>query len=109
MKTLYKLAAHVNGVIVATSALFVLTAPSLAGEADTHTPFVGVHSLRADNGDFDSWGADPGTGAVKSRHSFGLVDPIQTGSDGGIGAVSTSKCLGVSPRAYDPVSPNCRN
>lgn len=109
MKTLYRLAINANGIIVATSALFVLTAPSSAVEAGAPKPFVGVHSLRADNGDFDSWGADAGT--VKSQRSFGfgLVDPLQAGSNDSIGGVPTSKCLGVSPRAYDPVSPNCRN
>lgn len=105
MKTLYSFAKNVNGVIVATSALFILTAPSFALEAGSPTPFVGVKSLRADNGDFDSWGA----GVVKSRRSFGLVDTIQTGSNGSTGAVSMSKCLGVSPRQYDPISPDCRN
>lgn len=87
-------------IIVAMSALFMLTAPSLAIESNF------VHSLRADNGDFEP------PGAVKSQHSFvskTLVDPSQTGSNGNAGAVSTSKCLGVSPRAYDPVSPDCRN
>jgi hypothetical protein len=105
VKTLYSSAINVNGIIVAASAFFALTAPSLALEAESPTPFAGVHSLRADNGDFDTWGA----GAVKSRRSFGIVDPIQTGSNGSGGAVSTTKCLGVSPRMYDPVSPNCRN
>ncbi|RAZ91838.1 hypothetical protein DPM33_04995 [Mesorhizobium hawassense] len=83
--------------IIAASAFVALTAPSLA--------LAGVHSLRADNGDFDTWGAD----AVKTPQSFGLVDAIQTGSNGSTGTVSTSKCLGVSPRMYDPVSPDCRN
>jgi hypothetical protein len=87
-------------IILATSALFIMTAPSLA----TDSTF--VHSLRADNGDFDA------PGAFESRHSFdpkAIVDPVQTGSNGNVGADSTSKCLGVSPTVNDPVSPHCRN
>jgi hypothetical protein len=105
MKTLCSFAANGYQLIVATSALFILTAPSLALAADSPNPFAHVHSLRADNGDFDTWGA----GTVESRTSFGLVDPVQTGSGGSIGAINTSKCLGISPRMYDPLSPDCRN
>lgn len=105
MKTLYNLAKNANGAIIVASAFFALTAPSLALAADSPNPFANVHSLRADNGDFDTWGAGP----VKSQHSFGMVDPVQIGSGASVGAINTSKCLGVSPRMYDPVSPNCRN
>lgn len=88
--------------------VFGLLANSIVSEAaySNTAPFVGVHSLRADNGDFDTWG-EPTT-----RDSFvakGMVDPAQAGAIGNAGAESTSKCLGVSPRMYDPVSPNCRN
>ncbi len=103
MNTLYHLAKNVNATIVVTSAFFALAAPSLALAEDAPNPFAHVHSLRADNGDFDTWGA----GTAKSQTSFGLVDPVQTASGGG--AISTAKCLGVSPRIYDPVSPDCRN
>jgi hypothetical protein len=105
MKNLYRFAKNVNGAIIVASAFFALTAPSLALAENSPNPFANVHSLRADNGDFDTWGA----GTVNSRTSFGLVDPVQTGSGGSIGAINTSKCLGISPRMYDPVSPDCRN
>lgn len=87
-------------IMMATSALFIMTAPSLAIDSTF------VHSLRADNGDFEA------PNAFDSGHSFvpkALVDPAQTGSSGNISAISTSKCVGVSPREYDPVSPDCRN
>ncbi|UVK51406.1 hypothetical protein DBIPINDM_004670 [Mesorhizobium sp. AR02] len=89
-------------------AMLGLLANTIVSEAaySPAMPFVGVHSLRADNGDFDTWGG------LDSQRSFapkGMVDPIQTGSSDSTGGVSTSKCLGVSPRIYDPVSPNCRN
>jgi hypothetical protein len=87
-------------IIVATAALFVLTAPSLASEGNF------VRSLRADNGDFYS------PDALKSGHSFvpkAMLDPIQTGSNGNAGAASTSNCLGVSPHEYDLLGPDCRN
>jgi hypothetical protein len=88
--------------------VFGLLANSIVSEAaySNTAPFVGVHSLRADNGDFDTWG-DP-----TNRDSFvakGMVDPVQVGTIGNADAESTSNCLGVSPRIYDPVSPNCRN
>ncbi|PWJ95017.1 hypothetical protein C8D77_1011705 [Mesorhizobium loti] len=86
--------------------VFGLLANSIVSEAaySNTAPFVGVHSLRADNGDFDTWG-DPATSFVAKA----MVDPVQAGTIGNAGAESTSKCLGVSPRLYDPVSPNCRN
>lgn len=87
--------------MLAVSALFLLTAPSLAIDSTF------VRSPRAaDTGDFES------QGALNSGHSFApkaMVDTTQTGSAGDVGAVPTSKCLGVSPRVYDPVSPDCRN
>ena len=83
-------------IAVAASAFFILAEPSLAF----------VQSPRADNSAFEP------PAATKSQHSFvpnGMVDPYQTGSTGNAGAGSTSKCLGVSPREYDPLSPDCRN
>ncbi len=75
------------------SAFFALTAPSLALAADSPNPFANVHSLRADNGDFDTWGA----GRQKPA-SFGMVDPVPDRIRASVGAINTSKCLGVSPR-----------
>jgi hypothetical protein len=87
-------------IILATSALFIMTAPSLAIDSTF------VHSLRADNGDFEA------PGAFEGSHSFvpkAMGDPVQVGSSGNVGAVSTSKCVGVSPHEYDPLGPDCRN
>ena len=86
--------------MIATFALFILTVPSLAIESDF------VHSLRADNGDFEP--PHVFTSHLSSVPNA-LVDPVQTESAGTAGAVSTSKCMGVSPRMYDPLGPDCRN
>lgn len=87
--------------------VFGLLANSIVSEAaySNTAPFV-VHSLRADNGDFDTWGDSA------LRDSFvakGMVDPFHVGTIGNTSAEPTSKCLGVSPRMYDPVGTNCRN
>lgn len=86
-------------IAVAASAFFILTAPSLAAESNF------VRSLRADNG------FEP-PAALKGQHSFEskeMVGPLQTGSIGNAGDVPSSKCVGVSPREHDPLSPDCRN
>ncbi|QKC71672.1 MULTISPECIES: hypothetical protein [Mesorhizobium] len=90
-------------IITAASALLMLTAPSFAIDSTF------VHSLRADNGDFEA------PGEVKGQHPLASEEAVygfQTGSTGSIGlagGVSNSSCMGVSPHQYDPVGPNCRN
>jgi hypothetical protein len=91
-KTYFK-GANMYKIILAMSALFIMTAPSLAIDSTF------VHSLRADNGDFEA----PDASDTAAVHA------IELGNNGNVGAVLTSKCKGVSPREYDPISPDCRN
>ncbi|TPK45091.1 MULTISPECIES: hypothetical protein [unclassified Mesorhizobium] len=87
-------------VITAASAFFILTVPSFAIDSTF------VHSLRADNGDFEA------PGDLKGQHSLASEEAVYgfpTGSIGLPGGASNSKCMGVSPHQYDPVSPDCRN
>ncbi|BCG79392.1 hypothetical protein [Mesorhizobium sp. 113-3-3] len=88
-------------IIAAASAFIMLTAPAFAIDSTF------VHSLRADNGDFE----DPGQ--FKGQHASGservVVYGFQTGSIGSGDGTSNPRCMGVSPHQYDPVSPDCRN
>lgn len=87
-------------IITVASALLMLAAPAFAIDSTF------VHSLRADNGDFE------GPGQVKGQLPLASGEAVygfQTGSIGLAGGVSNSNCMGVSPHQYDPVSPNCRN
>ncbi|RUX69952.1 hypothetical protein EN925_05650 [Mesorhizobium sp. M7A.F.Ca.US.006.04.2.1] len=85
--------------VMTASAFLVFTTPSFAIDSTF------VHSLRADNGDFETPGEFKGQHSMASEEAYGF----QTGSIGIAGGASNSKCIGVSPREYDPLGPDCRN
>ena len=89
-------------IITAASAFFILTAPSFAIDSTF------VHSLRADNGDFEAPGQSKGQSSLASEEEESVYG-FQTGSIGSAGGASNSNCMGISPRQYDPLSPDCRN
>ena len=87
-------------IIGTASILLALTAPSFAIDSTF------VHSLRADNGDFEAPGQVAGQPSLATG---GAAHALQIGSMELGGGTATAKCTGVSPRQYDPVSPDCRN